>query len=221
MLQSIEAYTERVGDVEKNSGTRIARKLLGKLGAQIALNLLIITGIFIGAVFLQRRILVWWPEFPGGEDGTKAASWLAALLVSFPLLVAVWRKVEAGAMLVAEASVGLGKTDSKEFGLQGVVSKTILVFATAVLVLLVAFLSSTLLPSRNVLLLTLLIMVISGVILYRSAVKVYASAQTALQDTFAQAADRPTLQEAVCRPCCARQGWKPSQCNPTRKPPER
>ncbi len=200
MLQSIEAYTERVGDIEKNSGTRIARKLLGKLGAQIALNLLIITGIFIGAVFLQRRILVWWPEFPGGEDGTKAASWLAALLVSFPLLVAVWRKVEAGAMLVAEASVGLGKTDSREFGLQGVVSKTILVFATAVLVLLVAFLSSTLLPSRNVLLLTLLIMVISGVILYRSAVKVYASAQTALQDTFAQVADRPTLQEAASLP---------------------
>ena len=130
MLQAIDAYSERVGDLEKHSGTRIVRKLLGKLGAQIALNLLIVTGIFIAAVFLQRRILIWWPEFPGGEDGTKAASWLAALLVSFPLLVAVWRKVEAGAMLVAEASVGVSKADSKDFGLQGVISSTILVFGT-------------------------------------------------------------------------------------------
>lgn len=200
MLQAIDAYSERVGDLEKHSGPRIARKLLGKLGAQIALNLLIVTGIFIAAVFLQRRILIWWPEFPGGEDGTKAASWLAALLVSFPLLVAVWRKVEAGAMVVAEASVGVSKADSKDFGLQGVISSTILVFGTGVLVLLVAFLSSTLLPSRNVLLLTLLITVISGVVLYRSAVKIYARAQTALRDTFAQPADPPSLQEATSLP---------------------
>ena len=200
MLQAIDAYSERVGDLEKHSGPRIARKLLGKLGAQIALNLLIVTGIFIAAVFLQRRILIWWPEFPGEEDGTKAASWLAALLVSFPLLVAVWRKVEAGAMLVAEASVGVSKADSKDFGLQGVISRTILVFGTGVLVLLVAFLSSTLLPSRNVLLLTLLITVISGVVLYRSAVKIYARAQTALRDTFAQPADPPSLQEATSLP---------------------
>ena len=200
ILQAIDAYSERVGDLEKHSGTRVARKLLGKLGAQIALNLLIVTGIFIAAVFLQRRILIWWPEFPGGDDGTKAASWLAALLVSFPLLVAVWRKVEAGAMLVAEASVGVSKANSKEFGLQGVISGTILVFGTGVLVLLVAFLSSTLLPSRNVLLLTLLITVISGVILYRSAVKVYSRAQTALRDTFAQPADPPSLHEATSLP---------------------
>ncbi len=80
------------------------------------MNLLIIAGIFIGAVFLQRRIVVWWPEFPGGEDGTKAATWLAALLVSFPILVAVWRKVEAGAMLVAETAVGLGQGWSQRSG---------------------------------------------------------------------------------------------------------
>ena len=108
LLQAIDAYSQRVGNLGEQIGARIERKILGKLGAQIALNLLIIAGIFIAAVFLHRRIVIWWPEFPGGEDGTKAATWLAALLVSFPLLVAVWRKLEAGAMLVAETSVGPG-----------------------------------------------------------------------------------------------------------------
>ena len=152
--------------------------------------MLIIAGIFIGAVFLHNHIQAWWPEFPGGEDGTKAATWLAALLVSFPLLVAVWRKIEAGAMLVAETAVGIGKTGSEDSGLQAVISSTILVFGTGILVLLVALLSSTLLPSRNVLLITLVVMAIASFLLYRGAVKLYSRAQSALRDTFAQPADR-------------------------------
>ena len=144
--------------------------------------------------------MVWWPAFPGGVDGTKAATWLAALLVSFPLLVAVWRKLEAGAMLIAETAVGPGKAGSKDSGLQAVISGTILVFGTVVLILLLALLSSTLLPSGNALLITLLIMVIAGVLLYRGAVKLYSRAQSALRDTFAQPADPPVLQEAPSLP---------------------
>ena len=173
---------------------------LAKLGGQIAVNLLIITGIFIGAVFLHNHIQVWWPKFPGGEDGTKAATWLTALLVSFPLLVAVWRKIEAGAMLVAETAVGIGKAGSGIPGLQAIISSTILVFGTGFLVLLVALLSSTLLPSRNVLLITLVIMAIASFLLYRGAVKLYSRAQSALRDTFAQPADPPLLQEAPSLP---------------------
>ncbi len=200
LLQAMDAYSQRVGDLGKQSGARVERKILVKLGAQIALNLLIITGIFIAAMFLHRRIVVWWPAFPGGVDGTKAATWLAALLVSFPLLVAVWRKLEAGAMLIAETAVGPGKAGSKDSGLQAVISGTILVFGTVVLILLLALLSSTLLPSGNALLITLLIMVIAGVLLYRGAVKLYSRAQSALRETFAQPADPPVLQEAPSLP---------------------
>jgi monovalent cation:H+ antiporter-2, CPA2 family len=196
LLQAMDAYSQRVGNLGKQSGSRMERKILVTLGAQIALNLLIITGIFIAAIFLHRQIVIWWPAFPGGEDGSKAATWLAALLVSFPLLVAVWRKLEAGAMLVAETAVGVGKVGSKESGLQAFIAGTILVFGTGVLILLVALLSSTLLPSRRALLLTLLIMVIAGVMFYRSAVKLYSRAQSALRDTFEQPADPPVLHEA-------------------------
>ena len=101
LLQAINAYSERVEHLVKQTGSAVERKILARLCAQIAVNLLIVAGVFIAAVFLQRRILVWWPEFPGGDDGTKAATWLMALLVSFPVLVAVasrrpapcsWRK---------------------------------------------------------------------------------------------------------------------------------
>jgi CPA2 family monovalent cation:H+ antiporter-2 len=200
LLQAIDAYSEKVGNLGKQNGSRIERRILGKLGGQIAINLLIIAGIFIGAVFLQNHIEAWWPEFPGGEDGTKAATWLTALLVSFPLLVAVWRKIEAGAMLVAETAVGLERAGSEDSGLQAIISSTILVCGTGILVLLVALLSSTLLPSRNVLLITLVIMAIASFLLYRGAVKLYSRAQSALRDTFAQPADPPLLQESPSLP---------------------
>jgi K+:H+ antiporter len=201
LVAVIDAYSERVGNLGRQKVSRIERKILGKLGGQIAINLLLVTGIFIGAIFLQRHIQGRWPEFPGGENGTKAATWLAALLVSFPVLVALWRKIEAGAMLIAETAVGLSKVGSKDFAaLRAVISSTILVFGTGMLVLLLALLSSTLLPSGNVLLLTLLIMAISGFVLYRGAVKLYARAQSALRDTFAQPADPPGFKEAPSLP---------------------
>ncbi|HEY5811272.1 MAG TPA: cation:proton antiporter, partial [Terrimicrobiaceae bacterium] len=200
LLEAIDAYSERVGNLGRQNGARIERKIIAKLGGQIAINLLLITGIFIGAVFLHRIIQSRWPEFPGGIQGIKAATWLTALLVSFPLLVAVWRKIEAGAMLIAETAVGLDKAGSKDSALQGVISSTILVFGTGLLIVLVVILSSTLLPSGNVLILTLLIMAISGFVLYRGAVKLYSRAQSALRDTFAQPADPPLLKETPSLP---------------------
>ena len=200
LLQAIDAYSERIGNLSKQNGSRIERRILGKLGGQIAVNLLLITGVFIGAVFLHRRIQVWWPQFPGGEDGAKAATWLTALLVSFPLLVAVWRKIEAGAMLIAETAVGVGKVGARDSALQAMISSTILVCGTGFLILLVALLSSTLLPSGNVLLITLVIMGVFSFVLYRGAVKLYSRAQSALRDTFAQPADPPLLQEAPSLP---------------------
>lgn len=103
-------------------------------------------------------------------------------------------------MLVAETAVGIGRTGSRDSAMQAMISSTILVCGTGMLVLLVALLSSTLFPSRNVLLLTLLIMGIASFVLYRGAVKLYSRAQSALRDTFAQPADPPALQEAPSLP---------------------
>ncbi len=62
LLQAIDAYSERVGKLSTQNGSRIERRILGKLGGQIAVNLLIVAGIFIGAVFLHNRVQAWWPE---------------------------------------------------------------------------------------------------------------------------------------------------------------
>jgi len=191
LLRGMEAYSQWVGGLAQKSGGNIGRKFLFKLLGQIAINLLLVTGIFIGAIFLHRKMAAWWPEFPGGSEGRKAAAWLLAMLVSFPPLLAIWRKAEAGAMLIAEMRVTQTRAGAKTQGLRAIVSGTIFVVSTAALLLFVIGLSSTILPSRNLLILVIVVAIIFGLLLRRGAVKVYASAQAALQDTFAQPADPP------------------------------
>lgn len=197
ILHGAEAYSKWVGALMEQKDAQIERKILTKLGFQIAVNCLLVTGIFIGAVFLHKQVSSMWPNFPGGNDGIKAALWLAALLVSFPLLVAVWRKLEVGSMLIAEMSVNPTKAGSKTASLQSLISRTILIFGTGAMVLVLLLLSSTILPSRNVLLLILVIVIVSGFLLYRGSVKLYAGAQFALHDTFAQPADPAPHTETV------------------------
>ncbi|MFZ4681286.1 MAG: cation:proton antiporter [Terrimicrobiaceae bacterium] len=189
LLNVMETYTKWVGGLIKDDASNLERKIITKLGLQIGLNLLMVTGIFIASVFLHGKAAAIWPQFPGGREGVKAAAWLAALFCSFPLLVAVWRKMEVVAMLISEMSVNVEKAGPKTPALQAVIASTITVVGTGVLVLIVLALSSAILPSRNILLLALLILIVSGFLLYRGSVKLYARAQSALHDTLADPAD--------------------------------
>lgn len=188
LLGAMDAYTQWVHTLGQGE-ERLERKILIKLGYQIGLNLLLVTGIFIAAVFLLRQLPTIWPQFPLGVEGIKAFSWLAALLVSFPLLIAVWRKMEVAAMVISEMSVNPAAVGPRAPTLQAIISGAITVVGTAGLVLLLLVLSSALLPSLNLLILVLVIVVVSGFLLYRGSVKLYAGAQYALHDTFAQKPD--------------------------------
>lgn len=197
LLNAMEAYTRWVGSIGRRSGTHLARKVLGKLGMQISVNLLLTAGIFIAAAFLHEKVDAAWPDCPGGDDGVKAVMWIAALLVSFPSLIAVWRKMEVCAMVISEISVNARMAGTNAPAFQSIISSVITTVGTGVLVLILLLLSSAILPSKNVLILVLVIVAVSGFLLYRASVRLYAGAQYALRDTFATEADpAPHQQEA-------------------------
>ena len=176
-------WTSELAEGERHFGLRLARKW----GWQIALNLLLITGIFIAAGTTRRRGLTWWPEFPRGEDGLKAALWLGAMLLSLPLLIAVFRKLRALAMLLSEMSVTRVAGGVNTNSLRSVVANTIVAAGCIMLVLIILLLSSTILPSWKLLLVQALIVTVTAILLRRSFTKLYSKAQFALQETLAQA----------------------------------
>ena len=176
-------WTSELAEGERHFGLRLARKW----GWQIALNLIFITGIFIAAGAMRSWGLTWWPEIPRGEDGVKAALWLGAMLLSLPLLIAVFRKLRALAMLLSEMSVTRVAGGVNTNSLRSVVANTIVAAGCIMLVLIILLLSSTILPSWKLLFVQALIVAVTAILLRRSFTKLYSKAQFALQETLAQA----------------------------------
>ena len=175
-------WTSGLAEGERHFGLGLARKW----GWQIALNLILIAGIFIAAGAMRGRGLTWWPQIPHGEDGVKAVLWLGAMLLSLPLLIAVFRKLRALAMLLSEMSVTRAAGGENTDPLRSVVANTIVAAGCIVLVLIILLLSSTILPSWKLLLVQALIVAVTAVLLRRSFTKLYSKAQFALQETLAQ-----------------------------------
>ncbi len=187
----IDAYSKWVGAIgEKRAGSK-ATKILGKLAWQIGLNFLLVTGVFIAAVVIHARYASpWWSgTFPGGRDGLKATVWLAAMLLSFPCLIAIWRKIQAGGMMISELSVSPSSAGANTSAVRAMIAGVVLLGGTALMLVWLLALSATLMPSWKTLLGALGIASVAGLLLYRAAVKLYARAQFALHDTFAQEPD--------------------------------
>lgn len=179
----LDLYTRWVEGLRTESS--FAMGLVRQWSWQIALNLILVTGIFVGAASLRRYGLQWWPQIPRGEDGVKAALWLGAMLLSLPLLIALFRKLRALCMLLSEMSV-TGSAGENISVLRAIVANTILAAASVVIMLLLILLSSAILPSWKLLVAQALIAIATAVLLRHSFTKLYSKAQVALQETLSQ-----------------------------------
>lgn len=188
VLRTMEAYYQWSNKPSKEGPNHEGRIILRRIFLQICLNLLIITGIFIAFVFLNEKITSFVGEYITGIEITKAILWFAAMLISFPLIFAVWRKTLAASMVIAELSTADADAMKKNT-MHAVVSNTFFIGGSLVLILIIILLSSTLLPSSNLLILSIILVAVSGYFLFRSSVKIYARAQDALQETFIQPPD--------------------------------
>ena len=183
LANGLDAYTRWVGQAaaqQPGSGA----KLLRKWAWQLALNLLLIAAVFLTAASLRGRIGGWWPGVPGGFEGAKALLWLAAMLLSLPLFIASLRKLQAMGLLVGEISVSQNAGGENTDALRAIISTTVGVVGSLALVPFVLGLSSTILPSREVLFFLVLLLAVAAVLLWRSFIRLHSRAQAALYQTF-------------------------------------
>lgn len=182
----LEIYTRWVSRLGSRPSRPTGSSLLRKWSWQIFLNLLLVTAIFISAAFFRTRGRHLLPEIPGGEDMTKAALWLTAMLFSLPMLIAVFRKLQATGMLVSEMSVNHSAAGEHTATMRGVVSNIVLFVGTAAMALLIVLLSSAVLPSGKVLVVAALVLAAATILLRRSFIQIHAKAQIALRETLTQ-----------------------------------
>ena len=162
-------------------GDHQVRRLLRKWAFQVALNLALLSGLFIGSAWVSTRAVRFFPNTPPWSP--RAIVFLTAMLVALPLLVATFRKVRAAAMVIAEASIPRAAGGAQTRALRAVIANTILTAVSTGVVLWVLLLSSTVLPPWPVLIILAVVIVIVSVVSWNRLVRVYASAQIALRET--------------------------------------
>jgi CPA2 family monovalent cation:H+ antiporter-2 len=186
LVNGLEIYTRWVGQLGSQRQVTFATKLTWQWSGQMALNVVLIAAVFIAAAFVQRQPPGWLQNFGLQGEGLKAALWLAAMIVSLPMFIATFRKLQALGLLIAETKVTRAAAGERTDAIRAVVAQVVPIAGLLVLGLFVLVLSSALLPTFKVLIVLLVILALITWLLWRSFIKVYSKAQIALKETLAQ-----------------------------------
>ncbi len=157
----------------------------------MALNAALIGAVFIAAAFAERKPPGWVRSLGLSNEALKAALWLAAVVISLPMLIATLKKLQALGLLIAETKVTTTAAGARTAAIRALVAQVVPITGTVALGLFVFFLSSTLLPSFKVLFLLVILVGLITWLLWHSFIKVYSRAQIALTETLAVSTARP------------------------------
>ncbi|MBI3297663.1 MAG: cation:proton antiporter [Elusimicrobia bacterium] len=150
---------------------------------QILLNALVISGLFIAAGGLKARVDI--------ETAVPGALWAGVALVTLPLLLALWRKTQAVALILLEAFTTGPEDDRPPAEARPRLTRLILGAATLLVGWWYLSLSFALLPRGRAAAVPLLIILGAGTALWRGANRLYAKMQAGLRDTLARSSAQP------------------------------
>ena len=140
-----------------------------------------IFGVLAYAAYHPARFL---PEPLAHFAGRKTFFWVVAVLLSLPFFVASARKMHALGMIFAEMMVPSQSASANH--VRTLIAALMLFAGVLGIALLMFVLSSTLLPSLNVVIAVLVLVALATWLGWRSLIKIYSRAQSAVQETFAQ-----------------------------------
>jgi monovalent cation:H+ antiporter-2, CPA2 family len=186
LVSCLQLYTQWLGRWRETRHQSMTTRLMRKWTWQMALNLVLVAGIFIGSAFVARKPPSWLSQARLGPDGLKAMLWLGAMLLSMPLLIATYRKLQALGMLVGEVIAARMEGKQRASAVHAIVANTMPWAGVVGVAQLLLLLSSAILPSLEVLVLLILILAGLAFLWRRAFIRIYAKAQFALEETFSK-----------------------------------
>jgi CPA2 family monovalent cation:H+ antiporter-2 len=184
LVGALELYTQWVGQI--GTGKSPAGGFIRKWIWQMALSFGLVAGLFIAATFFATAGRGYLPNLPIEEENLRAILWVAAMILSLPMLIAIFRKLQALGMLIAEISVSLEKGGARTQSIRAVVSVIVVTVGTLAVGIAVLLLSTVLQPPARLLVFLVPVIGLLTVLLWKRFVRVYARAQVALHETLSQ-----------------------------------
>jgi CPA2 family monovalent cation:H+ antiporter-2 len=161
----------------------VLRRELRRALVQILLNIVLIGALFASANALMDTFPSLDRYIPQQLGGANAVLWATVVLVAMPMLVAVFRKLQAVSMMLGETAVSNDLPTEQKYALRQRISNALLTvfclfFGAAFLLM-----GASLLPPWPVLVILLLVLLALVYSLWGHFVAVYSRAQIALRET--------------------------------------
>ncbi|MCC8403853.1 cation:proton antiporter [Paraburkholderia sp. MMS20-SJTN17] len=164
-------------------------RMTRRIVVEIVVNLALVAAIFIAVSYSaphSARLLAHWLA---DEPLQRVVQWSVALVVSLPFVVAVYRKTKSLALLLAEVSVQPTAGGRFTSALRHAIADLVPILSMIGVFLLVAALSGSILPPTGLLVAVLVCAALLLALVWRWCVKIHASMQVALRETFEEQPD--------------------------------
>lgn len=174
-----ELYTTWVQSISMQESPSQVAQLIKRNLFKILINLAIVTMVFIVASYLAKVSIV----THNAVDISYLIynlGWVGALLVSLPFLIAIYRKLNALSMLLAELSVKPEFAGQHTHAVRTVIATIIPAILMMVILLFIGLLSASILPSKELLIVIAVVVILLVAILWRWLVKLHTKLQLAL-----------------------------------------
>ncbi len=180
MASSYSGWLQSLRPVNENAAIAA---MLKRFLWHIGINVVLVIALFVLGAYVNAHNWRMFSDLGIYRQLRHAIIWAIAFFLSLPMLIAVYRKAEALGMLLAELGIRERFAGEYTHAMRMVLAQLIPLVTLLGLALLVGALGSTILPSRGVLIMLLVVGVVVALILWRGLVKVHASLQVTLRDT--------------------------------------
>lgn len=176
-------YTQWLQSIQLTGDSAAIVTIVRRIVVSVAINLALVVTIFLGGAFFYRRLAELMSPWVTDPSLQSAVVWGGALVLSLPFLIAVYRKLKSLSLLLVELSVPPSLTGRYTFQVRRVVAEILPIAAMVGVILLVAALSASILPSTEMIVLIVAGTVVLAVIMRSWFVRMHAKLQIALKET--------------------------------------
>jgi CPA2 family monovalent cation:H+ antiporter-2 len=174
-------YTEWLASIRLEGDRALIAHIIIRISLQIVVNCALVAAVFLaGAYLVGSRAVV---TSIADLQIQRTIVWGAALMISLPFLIATYRKLEALSMLLGELGMNQHASGRYKAGVRHTVFRLIPAISIVGILLLIAALSSSILPPAEWLILVLLGAAGLAALLWNPLVKLHARLQIALFKT--------------------------------------
>jgi len=177
-------YGEWLRSISPNANSQniLLMENVRKITLQIGINIALVIAIFLAFAWFSNDISSYLARWMQSDDLQKACIWGAALLFSLVFLIAAYRKIKALSIILAEVSVRPSKLGKYTVRVRRVVTEVIQLVAFGLIMLMLMGLSTSILPTLELLVLVGLVIIIIIAVSWKWFVRVHTKMQIALME---------------------------------------